>query len=1511
MKTTVALSIALVVAHAVSLVESGYLVTSPRSFHAGSTQELSISLIDVNEPWVINSTVSYKHGGGEIASDGAQFTSDADGTLKLKIPRDLKTNGKQSIRAKLTVFGGPADGKLAFQKSEMISIDIPKNSIFIQTDKPIYKPGQTVNMRIVGVDENLKPLTGQIERVTITSPSGVRTMQWDDSAFAVGIVSLKFPLSSQPVLGDWKIEATFKGEKKTLVFKVDKYVLPKFEVTIEPPAFVSMKSKVITATICAHYTYGQPVKGSFSALFALKMPRWYRTYEAQTTTTGEINGCTDVTINSDILKTNLRHHYDYSYYYSSSKIAINATVKEAATGVSQNATGTETQVIRATAKLEFLPNTPQTFKPAMAYSGQLKATLPDGSPMKGETVEIIVNSRSSQWYWGNSDEFFRERFTVPESGIVDFVVPSSKIPESAKTLSLEGKYRGKNLAYYNAKRWYSPSSSYMSMERILTPQKVGSTAKVLFNFTTGTATKNINFHYQVFSRGKLVAQGKKPHAVDYQPSMKTFKNSKSEEMFISQGFVEFTVTQKMVPSCRLLLFYVRDDKETVADNMLVDVEDTLENKVDVRFSDSIRKPGEPTRLIITAAPGSQVAVTAVDKSVHLLKGGNELTQDDAISVLSSQDVGPSGRYRPDSCYGRPRWWFWGPLQRRSKRTVMPHYGSTKDLDASKAFEETGVIYFSDLKIETAQCERPRRPPYLAEMHLSSSGGREVFESIDGPAGPPSPDGRTTNPKNANQRGEPKKKPLYVRKEFPETWLWTEEVVNKDTGKTVIMAKVPDTITSWIASAFAMSDAAGLGVSKPTPLKVFQPFFVSLTLPYSVIRGEEVSIITTVFNYEKKCLTIRLDLQDSLYYRILSNYSHTVCVCSNEARSVRFNIVPKKLGEIPLTVIAKDVNSSVCDEGVEQMALGVTDAVTRKLLVEPEGVRQEYTYNSFVCLKDDESHFNDSMEISLPKNVVAGSVHAVVSTVGDLMGPTLNVGSLLRLPYGCGEQNMVNFAPSIYIMQYLSTVGQLTTSLENKAKNIMTTGYQRELSYKRTDGSYSAFGNSDSEGNMWLTAFVLRSFAQARPFIFVDSDELKHTQSWITNKQLVNGCFPKYGRLFNKRLKGGVSTEATLTAFVAVSLMESGMSAQDKVIQNALNCLRTASSNLTDSYSLALFSYTFTLAGDQDASDLFKALQAKAINKEGLVHWEKEKEVKPTPSEYIWWNPYYRAPAADIEMTAYALMTYVLLAQDDVSLIGEAMPIVRWLTKQRNALGGFSSTQDTCVALQALSKYARDVYSNTTDLTVQFGEDNSQFSHTFSITDNNRLVSQRAQVPSDILPMKDLPVKVDGQGCALMQADVSYNIPDVKEEPAFDLKVSLKLSEDVFGSILTTETGDPLCLPLDVSINAKWLREDSSNMAVIDVKLVSGYQVEEESLDKLTNNPKLGLKRYEMEGQHVILYFDEIDKVSFSFKIHQSTMVKKTKPASVMVYDYYETHLSATVMYKITEDMCGLDPIDQP
>ena len=71
-------------------------------------------------------------------------------------------------------------------------------------------------------------------------------------------------------------------------------------------------------------------------------------------------------------------------------------------------------------------------------------------------------------------------------------------------------------------------------------------------------------------------------------------------------------------------------------------------QVNIRFAESVRKPGEQSRLIITAAAGSQVAVTAVDKSVHLLKGGNELTLDDvrlyfykhSFSLLACMQTSP-------------------------------------------------------------------------------------------------------------------------------------------------------------------------------------------------------------------------------------------------------------------------------------------------------------------------------------------------------------------------------------------------------------------------------------------------------------------------------------------------------------------------------------------------------------------------------------------------------------------------------------------------------------------------------------------------------------------------------------------------------------------------------------------------------------------------------------------------------------------------------------------------------
>lgn len=76
-----------------------------------------------------------------------------------------------------------------------------------------------------------------------------------------------------------------------------------------------------------------------------------------------------------------------------------------------------------------------------------------------------------------------------------------------------------------------------------------------------------------------------------------------------------------------------------------------------------------------------------------------------------------------------------------------------------------------------------------------------------------------------------------------------------TGKANVSYTIPDTITEWKASAFCVEELTGFGMSVPATLTAFQPFFVDLTLPYSIIRGEDFLLKANVFNYLNHCIKV--------------------------------------------------------------------------------------------------------------------------------------------------------------------------------------------------------------------------------------------------------------------------------------------------------------------------------------------------------------------------------------------------------------------------------------------------------------------------------------------------------------------------------------------------------------------------------------------------------------------------------------------------------------------------------
>jgi CD109 antigen len=60
--------------------------------------------------------------------------------------------------------------------------------------------------------------------------------------------------------------------------------------------------------------------------------------------------------------------------------------------------------------------------------------------------------------------------------------------------------------------------------------------------------------------------------------------------------------------------------------------------------------------------------------------------------------------------------------------------------------------------------------------------------------------------------------------------------------------------------------------------------------------------------------------------------------------------------------------------------------------------------------------------------------------GDIFGASFeNLDKLLRMPYGCGEQNMLYFAPSIQAALYMNVTNRIDDAKREKIRNILKTG----------------------------------------------------------------------------------------------------------------------------------------------------------------------------------------------------------------------------------------------------------------------------------------------------------------------------------------------------------------------------------------------------------------------------------------------------------------------------------------
>ncbi|NXR25213.1 A2MG protein, partial [Cinclus mexicanus] len=233
-----------------------YLVLVPFLIHTDSQEKLCVQLTHLNESVTLSATLEYL-GENRSLIDDVVSEKDVFTCIPFSLPKSRFW--LPAMFLSVTVRGAT----LQFSSRKLVAVQNSESLVFIQTDKPIYKPGQTVLFRIVSLDEEFRPVNEMVSM--ILDPKKNRLFQWTNVELELGFIQLFFNLTSEPMQGTYTVVAQ-KASGKTVQhsFSVEEYVLPKFEVTVKMPKMISILDEELKVTVCGLYTFGKPVPGLVS-----------------------------------------------------------------------------------------------------------------------------------------------------------------------------------------------------------------------------------------------------------------------------------------------------------------------------------------------------------------------------------------------------------------------------------------------------------------------------------------------------------------------------------------------------------------------------------------------------------------------------------------------------------------------------------------------------------------------------------------------------------------------------------------------------------------------------------------------------------------------------------------------------------------------------------------------------------------------------------------------------------------------------------------------------------------------------------------------------------------------------------------------------------------------------------------------------------------------------------------------------------------------------------------------
>jgi hypothetical protein len=720
-------------------------------------------------------------------------------------------------------------------------------------------------------------------------------------------------------------------------------------------------------------------------------------------------------------------------------------------------------------------------------------------------------------------------------------------------------------------------------------------------------------------------------------------------------------------------------------------------------------------------------------------------------------------------------------------------------------------------------------------------------------------------------------PARVRESFPETMLWRPAVLTDAHGDATLEVDMADSITTWRLLAQAVDASGHLGAGE-TRVRVFQDFFVDLDLPPAITQHDELSVPVAVYNYLPGAAHIRLELAVADGFTLLGERTQEIDLGPSQVGVRHFRVRAERVGRRALLVHAAGTAGTA-----------FADAVRRAVEIFPDGVERNLAFSDRL-----DGHTAPAHELHIPEDALADASRVDLKLYPSMATHVIEgLDSMLRMPGGCFEQTSSTNYPNALILHYLQRTRTARPEVERRAREYLTVGYQRLLSFEVQGGGFSWFG--DAPANQILTAYGLQEFHDMARVHPVDPRIIERTRRWLIARQRPDGSWAPDTRFINEGATNHFNSDVTrITAYIALSLARTGHGRPEVAgaVARALQYLSHHLSGVTDAYTLALAGALLGYRSDSavtnkdegrghqgDRGD--RALLGPVLDR----LWAQRQETRAgvSFSAAAKTLTYGDGRSGTVETTALAAQALL----DGHAPLGQIERAITYLLGAKDSFGNWYSTQATILSLKAL-------------LAWQERGTRPGRGHLHIEVDGVEVASAPVDTTSDLLQQIALPqvahpgtrphqirLRYAGSGSIGYQLVARWYEPRpapagsaglASPAAATDEDLAVRVGYDRTTLGVTESTTATVRI---VSRAAK-----PADMPIVTVGLPPGLDVDPEDFERLVREHVVA--KVQRGAREAIFYLTRLDPgqtLSFRYRLHPRFPVQVQAPAAT-IYEYY-------------------------